>query len=92
MALVQDCALSTEDAAQTRSDAMSITTTIKVELVPLGQYRASLPLGPSPSNVDEIPFTPRSEDRVLPLGSSTLSPGLRVVLPEPTRPFAIRLS
>ena len=67
---------------------MSVTTTIKVEFVPVGQFHASFPLGPSPSRADEVYPVNRSEDKVLPLGSSTLSPGLRVSLPEPTRPFA----
>jgi len=63
---------------------MSLTVTVSVNLVPEGEYRISVPLAPSPG-----PAVPdgsqghedlRREDKVLPLGSSTLSPGLRLPL------------
>jgi len=65
------------------SVVMSLTVTISVNLVPDGEYRVSIPLAPSPNTAlpgvqgrEEM----RREDKVLPLGSSTLSPGLRLPL------------
>jgi len=66
------------------SDIMSVTMTVTVTLVPEGEYRVSIPLAPSSSA--SLPGSaegwqaPRKEDKVLPLGSSTLSPGLRLPL------------
>ena len=66
------------------SDMMSVTMTVTVNLVSEGQFRVSIPLAPSSSPV--LPGSaegrqgPRREDKVLPLGSSTLSPGLRLPL------------
>lgn len=63
---------------------MSLTVTVSVSLVPEGEYRLSIPLAPSSSPASSAagsmqdPGVPRREDKVLPLGSSTLSPGLRL--------------
>lgn len=64
---------------------MSLTLTVTVNLVPEGEYRLSIPLAPSsspalpPGGTEGREVTQR-EDKVLPLGSSTLSPGLRLPL------------
>jgi len=60
---------------------MSFTLTVNIEVVPEGEYRFSLPLAPSlPVMVDRVEpaIGGQREDKVLPLGSSTLSPGLVV--------------
>ena len=63
--------------------AMSLTVTINIQLVPVGEYRMSIPLAEAPvgrpSGVQREEDA-RRVDRVLPLGSSTLSPGLRLPL------------
>jgi len=59
---------------------MPLTVTVSVSVVPEGEYHVSIPLAPSPSapaaggsqRAEQV----RREDKVLPLGSSTLSPGL----------------
>lgn len=65
-----------------RSDVMSVTMTVTVNLVSESEYRVSLPLAPlgPPLGGPELRQQPKREDRVLPLGSSTLSPGLRLPL------------
>jgi hypothetical protein len=63
---------------------MTLSVTVSVSLVSQGEYRLSIPLAPSPSPAAlsagsvEGRDVPRREDKVLPLGSSTLSPGLRL--------------
>ena len=61
---------------------MSLTVTVSVNLVPEGEYRVSIPLAPSPNAAlpGEAREEMRREDKVLPLGSSTLSPGLYLPL------------
>ena len=65
-----------------RSDPMSVTIAVSVNLVSEGEYRVSIPLAPSSSapGKHERGEGIQREDKVLPLGSSTLSPGLRLPL------------
>jgi len=58
---------------------MAFTVTISVSLVPEGEYRFSVPLAPPSGPRQPVSSIPK-EDKVLPLGSSTLSPGLSVPL------------
>ena len=64
---------------------MPVTVTVTVNLLREGEYRVSIPLAPSlssdaPAHGKEATQPPRRDDKVLPLGSSTLSPGLRLPL------------
>lgn len=63
---------------------MSLTVMVSVNFVREGEYRVSIPLAPSPNPAPaggtQGSEERRREDKVLPLGSSTLSPGLRLPL------------
>ena len=59
---------------------MSITVMVSVNLIREGEYRVSFPLAPSTSPGAQPSEESHAQDKVLPLGSSTLSPGLRLPL------------
>jgi hypothetical protein len=63
-----------------RSDVMSVKMTVTVSVVSETEQRVSVPLAPSspPAEGPEHAQQRRREDKVLPLGSSILSPGLRL--------------
>lgn len=74
--------LASWEAVYAGCDLILVTVTVTVNFVSESEYQVSVPLAPSspPLGGLERRQETQREDRVLPLGSSILSPGLRLRL------------